>query len=169
MLSQELTALVDAGGTAVVDTAGTEAWPVLRGRIAAWVGRGDRRVVERTEQALGETAARLARAGEAGDTGAIRSVRDEAATAWRERLAAVLADLADTERTAAADELATVLGTAGNPSTGGVGAPSPADSRGLAVGGDLTISARDRSAAAAIVQGDVTLRVPTKPVPATRG
>jgi hypothetical protein len=41
MLTEALTALAAAGGTAVVQAAGKDAWTGFRGRVAKWFARGD--------------------------------------------------------------------------------------------------------------------------------
>jgi hypothetical protein len=58
MLEQALTALAAAGGTAVVQAAGTDAWTGLRQAVARWFGRGDRQrervELERLDRTAGE-------------------------------------------------------------------------------------------------------------------
>lgn len=94
MLEAALAALAAAGGTAVVEAAGTDAWAGLRARVAQLFGRGDERR-ERAELArLDATAAALTGAGP-GDGGGAgsgvgQSVRIRQEAFWQARFAALL-------------------------------------------------------------------------------
>ncbi|WP_309056535.1 hypothetical protein [Streptomyces sp.] len=98
VLVEALTAVAAAGGAAVVQAAGTDAWYGVRDRVAALLGRGD----EQLEQAALERLDRTARALEADrgvDPGQELS-RQEGM--WQERFETLLAALhgADQERAA---------------------------------------------------------------------
>lgn len=94
MLEAALAALAAAGGTAVVEAAGTDAWAGLRARVAQLFGRGDDGR-ERAELArLDATAAALTGAGP-GDGGGAgsgvgQSVRIRQEAFWQARFAALL-------------------------------------------------------------------------------
>ncbi|AXK32281.1 hypothetical protein DVA86_06050 [Streptomyces armeniacus] len=100
-MSEALVALAAAGGTAVVQAAGTDAWTQLRSRLAGLVGRGGTEEEQRALAGLDRTAAALA-AAEAEEAAALRA-RHEGA--WQERLERLLDSLPDGEREAAAVEL----------------------------------------------------------------
>ncbi|WP_326598917.1 hypothetical protein [Streptomyces sp. NBC_01803] len=138
MLAEAWTALAAAGGTAVVQAAGTDAWAGFRARVAGWFGRGDE-ARERAElERLERTAAALAD-GAGGDL-----VRIEQQTAWRTRFETLFESVADErEREALADRLRDLL------------REGAAD--GLVVGGDMTIRADRGSIAAAVIHGGVRI------------
>ncbi|MCA1219384.1 hypothetical protein [Streptomyces sp. 8L] len=154
MLSEAMTALAAAGGTAVAQAAGTEAWAGIRRQVARWFGRGDPRrehaELERLDRTAGELAA--ARPAEA------ETVRIRQEAAWQSRIEALLEGLEDVERDRVAEELRALL--AGRASPGGVSA-GPG---GLAVGGGVNVRA-DHGSAAAVTMGDVTLGNPPQPGP----
>ncbi|GAA4574093.1 hypothetical protein [Planotetraspora kaengkrachanensis] len=94
MLAEALVALAAAGGTAVAQAAGTDAWESLRQRVARLLGRGipER---ERTElERLDRTAADVEAAGD-GETERVL-VGQEAA--WRTRFETLLEEAGDAER-----------------------------------------------------------------------
>ncbi|MGK5546409.1 hypothetical protein ACSNOH_17000 [Streptomyces sp. URMC 127] len=102
MLSEALTAAAAAGGTAVVRSAGTDAWPGLRQRVARWFGRGD----EARERAELERLDRTARALEAAAaSGQSERIRDRQEAVWQDRFETLLEGLPAEQRDAAADEL----------------------------------------------------------------
>ncbi|MFI1431640.1 hypothetical protein [Streptomyces lydicus] len=152
MLDQALTALAAAGGTAVVQAAGTDMWTGLRQAVARWFGRGDeqreRAELERLDQAASELEP-------ADETGAERArVRQE--VAWQTRFEALLESLDAAERSRAAEELSVLLTqhTANRGVSVGDG--------GQAVAGDVRIEA-DHGSAAAWNMGNVTLGNPPQP------
>ncbi|MFF2809941.1 hypothetical protein ACFVT2_22775 [Streptomyces sp. NPDC058000] len=154
MLDQALAALAAAGGTAVVQAAGTDAWTGLRQALARWFGHGDeqreRAELERLDQAASELEP-------ADATGTERArVRQEAA--WQARMEALLENLDATERTRAAEELSALL--AQHAPHGG----ASAGDGGQAVAGDVRIQA-DHGSAAAWTMGNVTLGNPPQPGP----
>ena len=111
MLTESLTALAAAGGAAVAQAAGTDAWEGLRQRVAQWFGRGDERR-ERTElERLDSSAAELATAR---DT-QLEQVRIRQEADWRARFETLLKSLEGNERAQAAANLHALLG---RPETG---------------------------------------------------
>jgi hypothetical protein len=101
MLAEALIALAAAGGTAVVQAAGTDAWEGLRGRVARWFGRGDVEVERAELERLDRSASELSAADE-GETDRI-GARQEAA--WQARFETLLERLPEAERAQAATEL----------------------------------------------------------------
>ncbi|RPE38925.1 hypothetical protein EDD90_1869 [Streptomyces sp. Ag109_O5-1] len=154
MLDQALAALAAAGGTAVVQAAGTDVWTALRQAVARWFGRGDeqreRAVLERLDQAARE----LQTAGAAEAEG-VRILQE---AVWQARIEALLESLGEAERVGAAEELRALL--AQHNHYGGV---SVGDG-GQAVVGDVKIHA-DHGSAAAWSMGNVTLGNPPQPGP----
>jgi hypothetical protein len=106
MLPEALTALAAAGGAAVVQAAGSDAWEGLRGRLARWFGRGnaerERVELERLDRSADELAA--------ADADIAERIRTQQETVWQTRIEALLEDLADDEqRTRAAAQLQQLL------------------------------------------------------------
>jgi len=153
MLSESLVALAAAGGTAVVQAVGTDAWVAVRDRTARLFARGN---AERhaTELArLEETARDLSGQADSGTA----LVRWE--SSWRARWEMLLDALPDVELPAAADELAQVISLAVHHA----GPTSiSADDHGMAVGGDVSINAESGSLAGGVVtvEGGVSLADP---------
>ena len=79
MLAEALTALAAAGGTAVVQAAGKDAWTGFRARVAKWFARGD---AEREQVAL-ERLDRTAAALEAAGPGEVERVRAGQEASWQ--------------------------------------------------------------------------------------
>lgn len=152
MLEEALDALAAAGGSAVVQAAGTDAWAGLRAAVARWFGRNDaareQAELERLEQTAGELAAAD------GGTIGLMLVRHEAA--WRARFEALLDGLDDHERAHAADQLRGLLTehVHGVAPSAGVG--------GTVVGGNVEMRA-DRGSVVGWSVGDVTMRNPQRP------
>ncbi|MEU9197854.1 hypothetical protein [Streptomyces hundungensis] len=154
MLSEAMTALAAAGGTAVVQAAGTDAWTEMRQQVARWFGRGnpqrERVQLERLDQTAAEVeAARPANA---------ERVRIRQEAAWQGRIEALLESLEEVERAQVVDELRTLKAQQTSHRT------VLADKSGLAVGGDLNVQA-DNGSAAAVTMGNVTLGNPSQPGP----
>jgi hypothetical protein len=156
MLSEALTALATAGGTAVMTAAGTEAWGAFRGRVAAWFGRGDERRASTELERLDRTAAELV----AAEGGQLERARIRQEASWQARFEAFLEDLSEDEREQAAEALRTLLREQA-PAAGGVSAGAG----GLAVGGNLHITAEGGSVAAGVIHGGVHLGPPPGPDP----
>ncbi|MEU5955793.1 hypothetical protein [Streptomyces sp. NPDC047525] len=158
MLAESLIALATAGGVAVAQAAGTDAWSGLRSKIAAWFGRGDQ-TRERAElERLDRSAAELA---VAGDDAERARLRHEAV--WQTRIESFLEELSDEEREEAATALQLLLKEAETAGAGGVSA----ETGGAAAGRDMNIKA-DRgsfAAGAAHIEGDMRLGNPPQPGP----
>ncbi|MGK5451231.1 hypothetical protein [Streptomyces radiopugnans] len=152
MLEQALAALAAAGGTAVVQAAGTEAWTAVREAVARWFGRGDeqreRAELERLDRAADELA---------GAAGAeLARVRQEAA--WQARFENLLESAGGDERARLAEELRALLerhSPAGGASVG---------RDGMAVGGDVHVRA-DGGVAGGVIHGGAHVH-PRPPGPA---
>ncbi|MER5359746.1 hypothetical protein [Streptomyces sp. NPDC002785] len=108
MLPEALTALAAAGGTTVVQAAGSDAWEGLRSRLARWFGRGDTARERGELERLDRSAAELAAAGTAG-TDAAERARTRQETAWATRIEALLEDIGDEQRDRVAAELQQLL------------------------------------------------------------
>ncbi|MFJ8046060.1 hypothetical protein ACIRBX_36660 [Kitasatospora sp. NPDC096147] len=111
MLTETLTALAAAGGTAVVGAAGTSLWEGIRSGTARLFGRGDadRERLELVE--LDRTAAAL----EAAGPEAVVAVRAEQLTAWRTRLVTLLQAASEEERDQLAKDLLALIENHGTP------------------------------------------------------
>jgi len=157
MLPEALTALAAAGGSAVVQAAGTDVWTGIRERLAAWFGRGDTER-ERTERERLDRTASVLAAAETEQAAVVRA-REEAV--WQTRIEVVLESLAEDERALAAAALRAVI-DGGGPRGIGLAVVE----RGLAAGGDVIVTAEDGSVAAGVVQGDVHMGNPPQPDPA---
>lgn len=106
MLAEAMTVLAAAGGSAVVQAAGTDAWEGLRSRLAQWFGRGDVARERGELERLEDSAAEL----EAADTGVADRVRTRQEAVWATRIETLLEDLDDDEQRAqAADQLRQLL------------------------------------------------------------
>lgn len=155
MLEQTFTALAAAGGTAVVQAAGTDVWAELRQAVARWSGRGDaqreRAELERLDQTAGELGA--------AEAAVVERVRIRHEGAWQARIEALLENLGKSDRAQAARELRALL--AQHTLQRGVSAGSC----GLATGGDVDIRAEDGSIAAGVIHGGARIGPPTAPDP----
>jgi len=154
MLSEAMTALAAAGGTAVVQAAGTDAWTGIRQQVARWFGRGDPQREQVQLERLDQTAAEL----EAARPAEAERVRIRQEAAWQGRIDALLESLEDFERARVVDELRTLQAQQNSHRA------VLADQSGLAVGGDLNVQA-DNGSAAAVTMGNVTLGNPSQPGP----
>lgn len=154
MLSEAMAALAAAGGTAVVQAAGTDAWTEMRQQVARWFGRGNRQREHAELERLDQTAGEL----EAAQPTEVERVRIRQEAAWQGRIEALLESLEDIERAGVADELRTLL--AQQPPHLSVSAGQS----GLAVGGNVHVQS-DHGSAAALTMGSVTLGNPSQPGP----
>ncbi|EST18761.1 hypothetical protein [Streptomyces roseochromogenus] len=154
MLSEAMTALAAAGGTAVVQAAGTDAWTGVRQQVAHWFSRGNPQHEHAELERLDQTAAEL----EAARPTEVERVRIRQEAAWQGRIEALLERLEDIERARVADELRTLLAQQTPQRSVSAG------QSGLAVGGDLNVRA-DHGSAAAVSMGNVTLGNPSQPGP----
>ncbi|GGX78828.1 hypothetical protein [Streptomyces hiroshimensis] len=113
MLSEALAAAAAAGGTAVVQAAGTDAWTGLRQRIARWFGRGDEAREHVELERLDRTAGALEAAARSGETD---RVRDRHEAVWQDRFETLLEGLPAEQREAVAEELKALVEEHGAPS-----------------------------------------------------
>ncbi|MFG2349582.1 hypothetical protein [Streptomyces phaeochromogenes] len=118
MLPEALTALAEAGGSAVVTAAGTTAWEGLRGQLARWFGRGDAEREREELELLERSAAELAAASDE----EVDRVRGRQLNIWHSRINNRLEELADEEeRARAAAELRQLLRQAPQQAPDGAG------------------------------------------------
>lgn len=150
-------ALSAAGGTAVVQAAGTDFWTGLRTRVAGWFGRGDAQREEAALRSLDATAAELAAAAERGDAAQAQLVQ---AAMWRGRFQERLESLQEAEQ----DEAGRVLRALLDEHAASAGEASAGDD-GLAAGRDVNIRADEGSIAAGVLHGNATINPPSKPAP----
>ncbi|WP_340562051.1 hypothetical protein [Streptomyces sp. GSL17-111] len=155
MLEEALTVLAAAGGTAVVQAAGTDMWTGLRQALARWFGRGDEQRQRGELERLDRSAEEL-RTAQAADTERVR-IRQEAA--WQTRIADLLESLDDNERAQAAEELRALLSQ--YKPEGGVSA----DRGGAAFVGRTEISAHTGGIAAGAISGGARTGTPSEPDP----
>ncbi|MEV7616551.1 hypothetical protein [Streptomyces sp. NPDC089799] len=149
-----MTALAAAGGTAVVQAAGTEAWTGVRQQVALWFGRGNPQREHAQLERLDQTAAEL----EAARPAEVEQLRIRQEATWQGRIEALLESLEDIEQARVADELRTLLAQQTSHSSVSAG------QKGLAFGGNVDVRA-DHGSAAAVTMGNVTLGNPSKPGP----
>ncbi|MER5760312.1 hypothetical protein [Streptomyces sp. NPDC002082] len=148
MLVEALMALAAAGGTAVVQAAGTDAWDEFRQTLARWFGRGDAQR-ERTElDRLDRTVAVL----QTTDPAQAERTRISQEASWQARIEALLENLDEAERGRAADQLRALLET-----------QVPARPSGVAAGRDVNIRAEGGSLAAGVIHGDAYIGHPPAP------
>ncbi|GAA2767562.1 hypothetical protein GCM10010103_66040 [Streptomyces paradoxus] len=155
MLAEAMTALAAAGGTAVVQAAGTDAWTGFRQQVASWFGRGNAQRESAELERLDQTAAAL-EAAEAEQTERVQ-LRQEAS--WEAWFIALLESLNDEQQERAAAELRALL--AQHAPQGGVSAGQG----GIAAGRDVNIKAEQGSIATGVLNGDASIGTPTKPDP----
>lgn len=152
-----MAALAAAGGTAVVQAAGTDAWNGVRQQVARLFGRrgAESSQGERTElvmlERLDQAAADLANAG----PDEVERVRNRIETSWQVRFADLMESLIGAERQAAAGQLRELVTLA----------RIAAGDDGQVVGGNVDIRAHNGSAAALRMR-DVTIGNPPQPGPA---
>lgn len=131
-------ALAVAGGTAVVQAAGTDAWAGFRAKVAQWFARGDSEREQVTLGRLDRAAAALETAG----PGDAERVRADQEAEWRTRFETALESLDTAEQRRASDELGVLLaGFAGGRATA-IGDDA------VAVTGDVSIRAETGGLAA---------------------
>jgi len=138
VLAEALTALAAAGGTAVVQAAGKDAWAGFRSRAAKWFGRGDTGREQVALERLDRTAAAL----EAAGPGEVERVRAGQQASWQTLFELLLEGLDWEEQERAAADLRDLLAGFAGGRTAAVGQD------GVAVAGDVDIHAETGSAAA---------------------
>ncbi|MEU9302331.1 FxSxx-COOH system tetratricopeptide repeat protein, partial [Streptomyces sp. NPDC048269] len=141
MLAETLVELATAGGTAVAQTAGTDAWNAFRRAVARWFGRGDAQREQAALERLAQTATSLQAATNPADAERAR-ISQEAF--WQARIEAMLENLDAADRRQAADQLRALLTEYA--SQGGV-------SGGLAAAYNVSIHAEHSSIAAQAIGG----------------
>ncbi|MER6421193.1 hypothetical protein [Streptomyces sp. NPDC001137] len=144
MLAESLAALAAAGGTAVVQCAGTDAWAMVRERVARLLGGGDVGREARELDRLDQTGRALS-----GDSAADRAQVVRWESAWQTRLELFLETLAGPEQAAAADELRRLVADAHPHAAGRV---VRAGEGGVAAGGEVSVQASQQSVAGAVVR-----------------
>ncbi|MFD9223431.1 hypothetical protein ACFWDI_26275 [Streptomyces sp. NPDC060064] len=154
MLTESLTALAAAGGAAVVQAAGTDAWAGFRSTIAAWFGRGNTQREQAEIERLDRSAAALETAGE--ERLERERIRQEAA--WEALFAAFLEDLNDTEQEQAADGLRALLARQDH-------AGAPTGPGGVTGGRDVNIRADRGAIASGVIEGGARIVNPPQPGP----
>ncbi|MFE9447957.1 hypothetical protein [Streptomyces sp. NPDC006739] len=117
MLDEVMTAAAAAGGTAVVEAAGSDLWAWFRTRCARLVGRGDPGREGEALERLDRTAATLAAAGE--DEAEREWRREVQARLWREEFASLLESVAAAERDELVAGLDALRARTGGDGTGG--------------------------------------------------
>jgi hypothetical protein len=155
MLEQQLVVLAAAGGTAVVQAAGTDMWAGLRQAVAHWFGRGDDRREQAELARLDQTAAEL----EVTEATLADRVRIRQEAMWQTRIEALLESLGTTERAQAAEEMRSLL--AHHVRQG----PVSAGQDGLAVGGTMNIHADRGSIGVGVLHGGAHINHPPMPDP----
>ena len=131
MLAEALTALAAAGGTAVVQAAGKDAWTGFRSRVAKWFARGDTGREQVALERLDRTAAAL----EAAGPGEVERVRAGQEASWQTMFEILLEGLDGEEQQRAADELRDLLAGFAGGRAAAVGQDA------VAVAGDVDIHA----------------------------
>jgi hypothetical protein len=138
VLAEALTALAAAGGTAVVQAAGKDAWTGFRSRAAKWFAHGDTEQERVTLERLDRTAAAL----EAADPRVLERVRVGQQASWQTLFEISLEGLDGEQQQRAEDELRDLLDSF----TGGQAAAVGQDA--VAVAGNVDIHAETGGAAA---------------------
>ena len=151
-MAESLAALAAAGGTAVVQAAGTDAWSVVRERLARLVGRGDAGREAAELHRLDETGRALA----GGGPGSEELVRWE--SSWQTRIELFLDGLPAQEQAAAAAELRYLVEAAR--AAGATCRDVSAGEGGVAVGGDVSVEATSGSVAGAVVHVEGGIHLP---------
>ena len=154
MLEEALTALAAAGGTAVVQAAGTDAWAGLRAGVARIFGRGDARRQQVELERLDYTAAMLEEAAEM----EVEQVRNRQEGVWQSRFETLLENLEGPEQEQAVEELRALLSQYKAPTSSAWAGPG-----GLAAGRDIRIRGGKGGITAGSIQGGVHLDNPRQP------
>ncbi|MFH8715077.1 hypothetical protein [Streptomyces zaomyceticus] len=157
MLNEALTAVAAAGGTAVVQAAGTDVWTVVRSRVATLLGR-DAASEQAVLTRLDRTVADLQESHDHGDARQSRLVE-----AWRTRFEDLLEDLDPEARENASQAL---QGIAALGALGRIGSTSSGD-HGLAVARDLHVQADRGSVAGGVLNVEGGLSLTNPPLPET--
>jgi hypothetical protein len=158
VLTEALTALAAAGGTAVVQAAGTDLWTGIRDRVARVFSHGNTREATRIVERLDQTAQSLDPNGKTEEE--LTDARVRLGAVWQARFEDLLEEADDREREELATQVRELVAFASRHDidvSAGVG--------GVAVGGHVNITANDSSVAAGVIHGGVTLGNPSVPGP----
>jgi hypothetical protein len=180
MPEDELAALAEQVGTAVVESVNSQSWFSLRSSLADWFGRGDAGSARAQIGSLNQSRAWLRSV----ETARRQTARERTRWQWANRVREHLDGLGAEERTAAVTELRALLAGLAGPGTAqppaawakaadtappgppAAGAHVRAEGGAVAVGRDLTVTASgERSVAAAVIRGDVHAGSPPGPFP----
>lgn len=139
-------ALAALAGNSLVTAMVTDAWEVMRHKIAAWFGRGepDRKTLERLDRTRAELAAVA--------PGEVERVRQDLAREWAGRFKDLIAD--DPDAAGELDGLVQQIRAS----------TAAASGHGVAAGHDMTITASTGGVAAGVMHGNVATG-PTRPGP----
>ncbi|MET7854557.1 hypothetical protein ABZT48_41810 [Streptomyces avermitilis] len=155
MLVEALATLAAAGGTAVVQAAGTDAWNAFRQAVARWYGRGDAQREQAELERLDQTATAL----QTTDPGQVERARLVQEASWQARIEALLENLDEAERDQAAEQLSALLAEH-VPEVRVTAGPG-----GVATGGNTNIRAEGSSIAAGVIHGGAHISPPPTPDP----
>jgi hypothetical protein len=156
MLVEAMTALASAGGAAVVQAAGTDAWEGFRQQVAHFFARGDRQRERAELERLDQTVTAL----EVTDASEVERIRIRQEASWQTRFEALLESLDEAEREQAAAQLRGILeeqAKASRAVSAGLG--------GVAVGGNMDIHAEGGSIAGGVIRGGASIGTPIQPDP----
>ncbi|UDM01272.1 hypothetical protein [Streptomyces longhuiensis] len=106
VLAEGLIAVAAAGGGAIVQAAGTDAWAGIRSGVARILGRGEAGREQAELERLDQTQAELESAGDGTESERVQTVL---VTRWQTRLEMLLEQLPDEERQQVAAELQTLV------------------------------------------------------------
>ncbi|WP_433919512.1 hypothetical protein OIE50_33640 [Streptomyces canus] len=115
MLVEGLIAVAAAGGGAIVQAAGTDAWAGIRSGVARILGRGEAGREQAELERLDQTRAELESAGDGAESERVQTVL---VTRWQTRLEMLLEQLPDEERHQVAAELQALVQQAQAPVQG---------------------------------------------------
>ncbi|MFF2937512.1 hypothetical protein [Streptomyces mirabilis] len=156
MLTEALAALAAAGGSAVVQAAGTDAWSGFRQRTARLLSRGDDQGEHAELERLDQTAIAL----EAANSDEAEGVLIRQTDFWQGRFRALLETSDPQERDQVAAQMRALLEQLS--STSGQVSAGP---EGMAVGGSVDIRADGGSIAAGVIKGGAHIGPPSSPAP----
>ncbi|MFE2302677.1 hypothetical protein ACFXAW_31330 [Streptomyces sp. NPDC059445] len=151
MLAEALTALAAAGGTAVVEAAGSDSWTLLRRRVAQLLGQGDSEREHAALERLDHTSQEL----ETAEPDRTSTVQISQAASWRTRFEMLLESATDAEQRVIAAELHGLLADLG------LAPGTPPAAGGVTAGRDVNINAAG-GVAAAVINGGVQLGTPSR-------
>ena len=157
MLTEAMAATAAAGGMAVVQAAGTDAWAGIRSRVARLLGHAEPAREQMILDRLDETALVLVQV----EPFEAQAVRAHQADSWQVRFQDLLKMLDEPGQEDLAAELSDLQSLARDRTAEAV----RADSGGLAAGGDIHIQADSGSVSAGVIHGNVQIGNPQMPGP----